>query len=1093
MSAYGSRSLKKGDTGPDVQEIQVRLALFGSKNHSVSCSEKFDDNFELAVRRFQKIFGLNETGMVDASVFQFIENLAIQNASDVDKIFSEYKCKCQTRSAANLEKMVDIWNGHVAGKCKRTDGSLAKKIKTSGSGATFKVVDGLECKGFGSQLTKVALTSANTWSFSGYSDVTENPGMHRILGWALFMFLQLLKKNKENEAISLDIGTSHNGYRCNLDYYHVCRFAKKGAAMTNHTGNAVDLHVKCKKKLTFPFTAKTIPPISTSSTDHCISLIDWLEEFGVVTGDRVKVEGVKPKPFKEGATNTLRTEGFAKTGTWTHIDATTYAYKAYVTNAADLFSPRYTAGSATSPVVPPQSAPKTPPTPKKSEGGGAASGASSPSSSLDDLLRYAENSKEWFQTSFSSFFDAYREGQIADAHDAIQSDDGFFPVGKNLTWHGGIHAVGQADGSVHAITDGVVVAARIPDKDPAMLSFGSRNFVLVKHQTPAGKPFWSLYMHLRPIPLKVDDPKLAMLFPWLVRQKLKLTGGDGSNFRVSPEGEAGVLRTIGKGETLVSIEAKVVGTQKWIKAKADKDGLVGWLALTSRFEVKSEIDQLAAIQAGKVVNLNLPVKRGDCLGYMSPPKPGKKPFLHWEIFSDQVVSNQWLQVKDEDNDIVCDAVKFKELLNKSKAVTFFDSLTDSDIVSAYSDPKISAEIRKRAYFFKSEWAVEWKSALEKLKDDFEVDDLAPRLEPYNFWKDAEAAKCDIPKGGKVWHYRPPEFIAREFPAAKTQAEPEKPTPTTQNGNYTIIDKKAVVREASPPHKSTTETIPYFSKITVNSVSGEFATVQIGGAGAMKVTKKTNYVAFIKDDPRFQNVGMAPSVPVAIESGWSSSKKLTASTYNRLGGLLKAISDALGLEVAAAIAVWRVESGGKAHTPNQAIIRFENHHFWNFWGKNNAAQFDKSFTFGGHGTTTGKSYQGHKVSKDGGTTWSDFHGDQTKEYDVLNYASTFDKEAARKSISIGGCQIMISNHAICGYKTASEMYDAFQASEKSHVLGFFDFCKFCSGWHSGNDTMFNFAKAKDWVAFASKYNGPSNKDTYGALIETAYNEAKDVLP
>jgi len=1032
-AAYGSREIKLNDSGEDVRELQIKIVAFGDPEANVPCDGAFGRNSEKALENFCSYFGLKSRKVADSEIYLQIEKWVEGETEFLNVFKATFPCTCSGMSESRKPRALKMWKDKVKGVMPLASGGLA---------------DMPTCTGFGSGLTKAHKFPTGSIVGGGTVEFTEKPGFNKILLWATLGARKILKSKLNKSGLGMSI---NNGYRCQLKYFEILlqKFdadkMEEPVGIGNHIGNAIDLNISAS-------TPKQARKILREA--NC-----FYETFDA-TENRVRLEPLDKSPR------------------WTHIDTFTFKHQPYVTSVEDALAPRYTAGSATSPVVPPQGASQAPSGSGGEKGGGA--------SSLDALLGYAENSKEWLQNSFSTFFDAYREGQIADAHDAIQADDGFFPIGKNLTWHGGIHAVGQPDGSVHAITDGVVVAARIPEKDPAKLSFGSRNFVLVKHQTPAGKPFWALYMHLRPIPLKNDDPKVAMLFPWLVRQKLKLTGGGGSNFRVSPDGEAGVLRTIGQGETLVSIEAKVVGPQKWIKAKADKDGLVGWLALTSRFEVKSEIDQLSSIQAGKVVNLNLPVKRGDCLGYMSPPKPGKKSFLHWEIFSDQVVSNQWLQVKDEDNDIVCDAVKFKELLNKSKAVTFFDSLTDSDIVAAYRDPKISAEIRKRAYFFKSEWSVEWKSALEKLKDDFEVDDLAPRLEPYNFWKEAEAAKCDIPKGGKVWHYRPPEFIAREFPAPKAQTVPESSTPATQNGNFTIIDKKAVVREASPPYKSTTETIPYFSKITVNSVSGEFATVQIGGAGAMKVTKKTNYVAFFKGD------GMAPSVPVTIESGWSSSKKLTASTYNRLGGLLKAISDALGLEVAAAIAVWRVESGGKAHSPNQGIIRFENHHFWNFWGKNNAPQFDKSFTFGGHGTTTGKSYQGHKVSKDGGTTWSDFHGDQTKEYDVLNYASTFDKEAARKSISIGGCQIMISNHAICGYKTASEMYDAFQASEKSHVLGFFDFCKFCSGWHSGNDTMFNYAKAKDWVSFASKYNGPSNKDTYGALIETAYNEAKDVL-
>lgn len=766
-------------------------------------------------------------------------------------------------------------------------------------------------------------------------------------------------------------------------------------------------------------------------------------------------------------------------------------------------------GAATPPVAPPGSNPpstpatsKPTPAPKASTPASttpkAGGGSGIPELSFDSLLQFANTAGNVLVDQWNGYWSAREEASIDTAYDAVMEERGYFPIGLNMTWHGGMHLFQcTSDPTVRAMLEGVVVAARLPEKDPAQPHYGSRNFVLVKHKTPSGKPFWSLYMHLCPVLLQPENVNFANAFPWLMKMSLKRTGAGGTNLRDSPDTEHGdVIRETEPGEEFDVYYQKAVGSQKWLQVKSKKDGATGWVALlASKFEFKQEIENLADLKAGKVVKLNKPIRNNECLGFYprAASHPKGKPFIHWEVFSDQLVSNKWTQCRDEDNDIVCDNESFKKLLNKGQDVWMFDQLTPEDIAQAYRDPKLIKEMWNRAYYFQSEWSVDWKTALKKLDDDFEVDKLAPRLQVYNFWKDAEALGCDLPKGGKVWHYDPCVFITKEFPIPAAIPEPVPPAETAQNGNFTIIDKKAVVRETSPPHKSTTETIPYFSKITVNSVSGEFATVQIGGAGAMKVTKKTNYVAFIKDDPRFQNVGLAPSVPVAIESGWSSSKKLTASTYNRLGGLLKAISDALGLEVAAAIAVWRVESGGKAHTPNQAIIRFENHHFWNFWGKNNAAQFDKSFTFGGHGTTTGKSYQGHKVSKDGGTTWSDFHGDQTKEYDVLNYASTFDKEAARKSISIGGCQIMISNHAICGYKTASEMYDAFQASEKSHVLGFFDFCKFCSGWHSGNDTMFNFAKAKDWVSFASKYNGPSNKDTYGALIETAYNEAKDVLP
>ncbi|MEN9307982.1 MAG: hypothetical protein RL173_1914, partial [Fibrobacterota bacterium] len=611
------------------------------------------------------------------------------------------------------------------------------------------------------------------------------------------MMLQVMKKNKEGAAVSIDIGRSHNGYRCNLDYFQVCKNATQGASMTNHTGNAVDIHIDSTAELSFEFSTLKIPlrnsASSSSKQAHCLALIDWLEEFGFATGDRVRVQGVNPKAFKTGATNTLRTEGFAKTGTWTHIDATTYAYKAYVTNAADLFAPRYTAGQATTPTVPPSAvqekappqntAPPAQPAPKSQPAKPAASTASTPSPK--DLLKNAEDSKKWFETNWTSFFDAYRDAATADANDGIHTDRGFFPVGQNLTWHGGIHAQAQTDGSIHAMTDGVIVAARLSDKDPAKLSYGSRNFVLIKHTTPKSLPFWSLYMHLRPLPLKPETPELGALFPWLVKQTLKQIGTESSNFRGSPAANAPILRTIEPGETFAVLDQKMVGTQKWIKAKADKDKLDGWVAMTSRFELKSEIDKLQDLKAGKVVKLDKPVKRNDCIGFVSPALPGRSAFVHWEVFSDQVVSDQWIQVKDEDNDIVCDAEEFKKLLNKSEAINFMNELTKADIIAAYSDAKTSAEIRKRTFFFTSEWSVDWNTALDKRKDVYDPKELAPRLLPYNFWKDAEAAGCDVPKGGKIWHYHPAEFILREFPVAKAAPANSESAPDASQDEFDI--------------------------------------------------------------------------------------------------------------------------------------------------------------------------------------------------------------------------------------------------------------------------------------------------------------------
>lgn len=85
---------------------------------------------------------------------------------------------------------------------------------------------------------------------------------------------------------------------------------------------------------------------------------------------------------------------------------------------------------------------------------------------------------------------------------------GFFPVGRNGFWHGGVHL--ETDKPIRCIADGRIVAYRINEKPLNFLEEEgkgpySSSFVLVEHayQSPKGNAlkFFSLYMHLRPFSL----------------------------------------------------------------------------------------------------------------------------------------------------------------------------------------------------------------------------------------------------------------------------------------------------------------------------------------------------------------------------------------------------------------------------------------------------------------------------------------------------------------------------------------------------------------------------------------------------------------
>ncbi|MCY1061486.1 M23 family metallopeptidase [Nannocystis sp. SCPEA4] len=122
-----------------------------------------------------------------------------------------------------------------------------------------------------------------------------------------------------------------------------------------------------------------------------------------------------------------------------------------------------------------------------------------------------------------------QEGALA------RTDDGFYPIGANSLWHGGIHfdmnskATLDQEKGVRCIRDGEVVAYRI-DKEYPHVEFPSgerasysRGFTLIRHklEIPEGEPdarpklvFYSLYMHQLDYKAYQDDTKLAKPAYW---------------------------------------------------------------------------------------------------------------------------------------------------------------------------------------------------------------------------------------------------------------------------------------------------------------------------------------------------------------------------------------------------------------------------------------------------------------------------------------------------------------------------------------------------------------------------------------------------
>jgi hypothetical protein len=112
--------------------------------------------------------------------------------------------------------------------------------------------------------------------------------------------------------------------------------------------------------------------------------------------------------------------------------------------------------------------------------------------------------------------------------------------------------------------------------------------------------------------------------------------------------------------------------------------------------------------------------------------------------------------------------------------------------------------------------------------------------------------------------------------------------------------------------------------------------------------------------------------------------------------------------------------------------------------------------------------------------------QAQEYDVLALARGLaGDEVALRCISIGGPQIMGFNFAALGYRSAGELYDAFQASEEAQVRGFLAFCE----RRGLPGQLLGAIRNHNWPTFARLYNGDGNVPTYAALLSSAFDEAR----
>lgn len=230
--------------------------------------------------------------------------------------------------------------------------------------------------------------------------------------------------------------------------------------------------------------------------------------------------------------------------------------------------------------------------------------------------------------------------------------------------------------------------------------------------------------------------------------------------------------------------------------------------------------------------------------------------------------------------------------------------------------------------------------------------------------------------------------------------------------------------------------------------------------------------FLFENEKLQQVTLEPEPEKQLAGGTRAIEKQVARTWNQYGNLLTLLSRAAGIDTGLSVAVLNVESAGHGFARDgRMVVRFENHKFWKYWGKDHTEQFRTHFKY-----RNDKVWLGHQFKAGAQDEWEKVHTSQNREWQVLDFARGLDEAAALKSISMGAPQIMGFHHARIGYPSVQEMFDNFDEGIRFHILGFFDFF---------DDRMVRALQRQDLVTFAGFYNGTGKAEDYGGKIKQQF--------
>ncbi len=231
---------------------------------------------------------------------------------------------------------------------------------------------------------------------------------------------------------------------------------------------------------------------------------------------------------------------------------------------------------------------------------------------------------------------------------------------------------------------------------------------------------------------------------------------------------------------------------------------------------------------------------------------------------------------------------------------------------------------------------------------------------------------------------------------------------------------------------------------------------------------------------FESPSWQATDQIPINPRWSTWKQHYAELWNSKGQLFADLAHALdpGIQPYVAAGIMAVETGQEFFRRGRAIARFEAHVFWHRWG--NTSQ-ERRRVFNQHFRRS----RPHQWRRNISDRFQGYHGNQAKEWEVLDFARSLDSLADIKAVeatSFGAGQTMGFNYGRVGFSSPLEMLEHYQTRERAQIEGIFNYIATIRP-ESRRRRVIAAIRQENFLPLSQAY-GPQNPQGYAQRIAQA---------